>query len=64
MIGFHRFLITTAILFCAGFAAWAMYAYLDGGAATSALLAVGFGLAAIALGYYLRHLRRFLGGPP
>ena len=27
MIPFHRFLITTAILFCVGFAAWAFVAY-------------------------------------
>ena len=61
MIPFHKLLIGTAIAFSAGMAVWAFWRYRgDGGAG---LLALGgaFVLAALALGYYLRHLKRFLG---
>lgn len=60
MIPFHRFLIGTAILFCAGFAAWALAAFRADGAATMLALGVAFAAAAAALIYYLRHLDRFL----
>jgi len=60
MIPFHRFLITTAILFCVGFAAWAFVAYRAGGAAADLGFAVAFALAGVALGYYLKNLNRFL----
>ena len=60
MILFHRVLIVTAILFCAGFAAWSFGAWRAGGGSGSLALALAFGLAAGALGYYLRHLQRFL----
>ena len=61
MILFHRFLIGTAILFCAGFALWAFGSYRASGGAISLVLTVGFGVATIALGYYLANLKRFLG---
>lgn len=54
MIPFHKLLISTGIAFCAGFALWALFAH-------SLSLALVFAAAAAALGYYLRHLRRFLG---
>lgn len=60
MIPFHRFLIGTAIVFCAGFAAWALLAFRDGGATTMLPLGLAFALAALALAYYLRNLDRFL----
>jgi hypothetical protein len=60
MIVFHRVLIATAILFCVGFALWSFDAYRAGGGAGSLALAIAFGVAAGALSYYLRHLRRFL----
>lgn len=60
MIPFHRFLIATAILFCVGFAAWAFVAYRTSGAAGNLALAVAFGMAGAALGYYLKNLNRFL----
>ena len=60
MIPFHRLLITTAILFCVGFAAWTFVAYRSGGSAADLALALAFAIAAGALGYYLKNLNRFL----
>ena len=61
MITFHRFLIATAIIFCVVFATWSASAYQrDGGGGTLAL-AIAFATAALALGYYLKNLKRFLG---
>ena len=61
MIPFHRLLISTAIVFCAGFAAWAAWTYRQSGDGLMLLTGVAFAVAAVALGYYLRHLNRFLG---
>ena len=61
MITFHRFLIGTAILFCAVFAAWAWVAFRRDGGVGNLVLAVAFAMAALALGYYLKNLKRFLG---
>ena len=60
MIPFHRFLITTAILFCVGFAAWAFVAYRASGSGADLAFGVAFVAAAGALGYYLKNLNRFL----
>lgn len=60
MIIFHRFLIGTAIIFCAGFAWWSQAAYRASGSAVQLTLAIVFGVAALALTYYLKNLRRFL----
>lgn len=61
IVGFHRILIGTGILFCVLFALLEGAAWLEGGGTGALLLAVGFGAAAGALAYYLAHLRRFLG---
>jgi len=61
MIAFHRILIGTAILFCAGFALWAILAFRADGGAEPLVLGVTFALAAAGLSYYLKNLRRFLG---
>ncbi|MGH7700161.1 MAG: hypothetical protein ACREMJ_06540 [Gemmatimonadales bacterium] len=61
MIPFHKLLISSGIVFCAGFALWALVQYVRAGQAASLGLALVFTIAAAALGYYLRHLRRFLG---
>lgn len=61
MIAFHRFLIATAIVFCAGFALWALAAFRENDGALQLILAITFALAAAALAYYLKNLRRFLG---
>ena len=60
MIPFHRFLITTAILFCVGFAGWAFVAYHGSGATTDLAFGVAFVAAGAALGYYLKNLNQFL----
>jgi hypothetical protein len=60
MIIFHRFLIGTAILFCAGFATWSLNAFRNTGGTIQLVLGVSFAVATIALGYYLKNLNRFL----
>ena len=54
MISFHRILITTGILFCAGFAVWSLWR-------GQMALGIAFGVLGLGLTYYLRHLRRFIG---
>lgn len=61
MIIFHRVLIASAIAFSGTFAIWALLVYLQDGAAPYQFLAAGFGVASLALCYYLANLRRFLG---
>lgn len=62
IIGFHRFLIATAILFCALFAAWEFRIFSADGGFGPLALAVIFALAAAGLTYYLANLSRFLSG--
>ena len=62
LIGFHRTLITAAILFCGGFAAWEFAAYSEHGGTGALVLGVVFAVFASGLIYYLINLRRFLGG--
>jgi uncharacterized BrkB/YihY/UPF0761 family membrane protein len=61
MIPFHRLLISTAIVFCVGFAVWSGWDYRESRSVGTLLVAVVFMVAAVALTYYLRHLKRFLG---
>ena len=61
MIPFHRLLIATAIVFCAGFAAWSAWDYRQTPSTGTLAVGITFAAAAAALSYYLRHLRRFLG---
>lgn len=61
LIGFHRVLIATAILFCLGFAGLTGASFFREGGVGSAVLAVGFVAAGLALATYLRHLNRVLG---
>ncbi len=64
IIVFHRFLISTATVFCAVFAVWELRIfYVDGGVAPLAI-GVMFILAATALAYYLINLQRFLESKP
>ena len=60
MIPFHRLLITTAILFCVGFAVWAFAACRATGGALQLVLGILFAIAGVALAYYLKNLNRFL----
>ncbi len=54
MIPFHRVLITTGIVFCAGFALWSLLR-------EQFVLGIGFAALGAGLTYYLLHLRRFIG---
>ncbi len=63
LIGFHRFLIATGIIFCLGFAIWELASYRATGSLWAVVIGISFGLAALGMGYYLRHLNRFLGLP-
>lgn len=61
LIGFHRLLIATAIVFCGGFALWQFRAFAADGAPVTLLIGIAFVVAAAGLVYYLRNLPRFLG---
>jgi hypothetical protein len=61
MIHFHRVLIATAILFCAGFSVRSLVVYGATGDGLSLAMFVAFLIATGALGFYLLNLRRFLG---
>ena len=54
MIPFHKLLISTGVVFCAGFAAWSLWR-------GSMTLGVAFAVLAMGLGYYLANLKRFIG---
>lgn len=60
MIGFHRFLIGTAIIFSAVLAAWSLNVFRVQGGGTWLTLGLIFAVITVAFGYYLRHLDRFL----
>jgi hypothetical protein len=61
VIPFHRVLIATGIVFCGGFAVWALAHYAVEPRPGLLVLAVAFAAFAAGLGYYLAHLRRFIG---
>ena len=61
MIPFHRLLIATAIVFCGGFTLWAAWSWRESRSAGTLALSLSFAVATVALTYYLRHLKRFLG---
>ncbi|HEX9729916.1 MAG TPA: hypothetical protein VGA37_15575 [Gemmatimonadales bacterium] len=60
MIVFHRLLIATAIVFCLGLAVWMVVSFRTDGAPLMLVLGISFGVAALGLSYYLKHLDRFL----
>ncbi len=60
MIGFHRFLIATAIFFFAGLGVWMLSAYWGNGKVVLLVLGGSSGVAALVLSYYLRNLEKFL----
>lgn len=62
LIGFHRTLITAAILFCGGFAIWEYNAWSESRDTGTLALAIVFAILAVGLIYYLINLRRFLHG--
>lgn len=60
IIGFHRFLISAAILFCLGYAGWEFAAYSNGAGTGALILALVFAAFALGLGVYLANLNRIL----
>jgi quinol-cytochrome oxidoreductase complex cytochrome b subunit len=60
MIPFHRVLISTAIVFCAGFAVWGWREYQHSHAAWALASAIAFAVFALAFAVYLSQLKRFL----
>jgi hypothetical protein len=60
MIPFHRLLITVAIVFCAGFAAWGWREYQATGTTWALASSVAFALFAVGFAVYLAFLKRFL----
>lgn len=64
LVPFHRLLIASAILFCAGFSALELVVFSREGRTLDLVLGLGFALAAGLLIVYLLHLRRFLNLPP
>jgi hypothetical protein len=60
IIGFHKFLISVAILFCLGYAGWEFAAYTNGSGAGALVIALIFAALSIALGVYLANLDRIL----
>lgn len=61
MIPFHRLLITTAIVFCAFFAAWGWREYRQTATTWSLVSSIAFGVFAVGFAVYLSLLKRFLG---
>ena len=60
MIAFHRVLIGTAILFCAGFAVWGWREYQAAGTTWALASSIAFAIFAVALAIYLALLKKFL----
>jgi uncharacterized protein involved in response to NO len=54
-------LISSAIVFCVGFALWSGWNYRESHSVGALIVAFVFVAAALALTYYLRNLKRFLG---
>lgn len=61
LVGFHKVLIGTGILFSGGFGVWQLVRFAGGEGWTALALAAAFGAGALALGVYLAHLDRVLG---
>lgn len=61
LIGFHRVLIGTAILFSGGFGVWRVKGFVEGGAWPELVVAAAFLAGAVLLGLYLARLDRYVG---
>ena len=59
----HRILIGTAICFGVFYTIWEALAYRESGATLHLVIAVLSGVITLALGYYLKNLRRFVSHP-
>lgn len=60
LIGFHKVLIASGILFCLGFGGWRLAAFLRDGAGGDLLVVTASALAAAGLGVYLAKLDEIL----
>lgn len=60
VIGFHRLLISAAILFCFGYGMYEVSRYGEGAGTGALVTAIVFVGLAAGLGYYLANLERFL----
>src|SRR5438093_9737109 len=60
LIAFHRFLITTAILFSLGLAVRQWSEFQATAEPLTLITAIAFGIAAVGLAFYLRHLGAIL----
>ena len=61
LISFHRFLITTAIFFCGGYAIWEFVRFSRSGAMGHMALGVTFTVLALLLIAYFNRMASFLG---
>ncbi len=61
MILFHRFLIGTAIVFCALFAVWGWREYQASHTTWALASSIAFAVFAVGLSVYLANLKKFLG---
>jgi hypothetical protein len=61
LVPFHRVLIATGIIFCAGFSWWMFSKTSEGGSTPYGLLGAVFAILAVVLAIYLWNLRRVLG---
>ena len=61
LIGFHRFLIGTGILFCFGFAGWELVLWSVTRGGGSLAMGVVFVVLGVLLSFYLSRLRSFVG---
>lgn len=61
LISFHRFLITTAIFFCGGYALWEFAQFNRSGAIGSLVQGIVFSVLALALTFYFNRMAGFLG---
>jgi hypothetical protein len=57
----HRILIGTAIAFGVFFALWEAVAYWRGGRLADLAMALATAVVTVAMAYYLRNLKRFVG---
>ncbi|MBI4788884.1 MAG: hypothetical protein HY782_17775 [Chloroflexi bacterium] len=63
LVAFHKFLIATGIVFCAGYALRQVSHFRATGDSGALVAAIVFGAAALGLGLYLNHLHAILRIP-
>lgn len=61
LVGFHKLLIATGLLFCGGFGGWRLLRFARAGATSDLVVGLVALLAAAGLGLYLAMLGRILG---